>query len=68
VIFGTLFCVPKLCHFAVDDALVSFGDLVERVGLGHYFDFSRCSDLERFVQKFAIVGACTKQASSHMVL
>jgi hypothetical protein len=32
-------------HFAVGDALVSFGDLVERVGLGHYFDFSRCGDL-----------------------
>ena len=32
-------------HFAVSDALVSFGDLVERVGFGHYFDFSRCGDL-----------------------
>jgi hypothetical protein len=32
-------------HFAVGDALVSFGDLVERVGLGHYFDFARCGDL-----------------------
>jgi hypothetical protein len=26
----------------VGDALVRFCDLVERVGLGHYFDFARC--------------------------
>ena len=32
-------------HFAVGDALVSFGDLVERVGFGHYFDFARRGDL-----------------------
>jgi len=44
-------------HFAVGDALVSFGDLLELVGFSHYLDFSRCGDLKRFVQVFAIVSA-----------
>ena len=33
-------------HFAGGNVFLSFGDLVERVGFGHYFDFSGC---KRFV-------------------
>jgi hypothetical protein len=32
-------------HFALGDTFVGFGDLVERVDLGHNFDFPRCRDL-----------------------
>jgi hypothetical protein len=45
---------PK-AHLALSDAFISFGDLVERLRLGHDFNLARGGDLQGFVQVFAII-------------